>query len=79
LVLPQFRGAPPPTKDSSARGLISGLRTDTQLPEIIFGAFLGMARQYRDVLELFPSTARRVKVIGPASKNPLWLQIKADL
>lgn len=79
LVLPQFRGAPPPTKDSSARGIISGLRTDTRLPEIVFGAFLGMALQYRDVLELFPSTARRVKVIGPASKNPLWLQIKADL
>jgi sugar (pentulose or hexulose) kinase len=79
LVLPQFRGAPPPTKNSAARGLIYGLRTDTERDEIVVGTFLGMALQYRDVLDLFPSTAQSVKVIGPASKNPLWLQIKADL
>lgn len=79
LVLPQFRGAPPPTKNAAARGIITGLRTDTELSEVIFGAFLGMVLQYRDVLDLFPTTARQVKVIGPASKNPLWLQLKADL
>lgn len=79
LVLPQFRGAPPPTKDSRARGVITGLRTDTELTEIVFGTFLGMVVQYQDVLNLFPATAREVKVIGPASKNALWLQLKADL
>lgn len=79
LVLPQFRGAPPPTKNAAARGIITGLRTDTELSEIVFGAFLGMVLQYRDVLDLFPMTAQQVKVIGPASKNPLWLQLKADL
>lgn len=79
LVLPQFRGAPPPTKNAAARAIITGLRTDTELSEIIFGAFLGMVLQYRDVLDLFPMTAQQVKVIGPASKNSLWLQLKADL
>lgn len=79
LVLPQFRGAPPPTKDSRARGLIAGLRTDTELTDIVFGAFLGMVLQYQDVLELFPPADRGVKVIGPASKNALWLQLKSDL
>lgn len=79
LVLPQFRGSPPPTKNPAARGLIAGLRTDTGLDEIVFGCFLGMVLQFCEVLELFGVATQRVKVIGPASKNPLWLQLKADL
>lgn len=79
LVLPQFRGSPPPTKNALARGVIAGVRTDSTLEEIVMGCFLGMVLQYRDVLELFRVRPERVKVIGPASKNPLWLQLKADL
>jgi sugar (pentulose or hexulose) kinase len=79
LVLPQFRGAPPPTKHASARGMIAGLDSDTTADDIILGCFLGMALQFRDVLELFRETPESIKVIGPASKNPLWLQLKADL
>jgi sugar (pentulose or hexulose) kinase len=79
LVLPQFRGSPPPTKRAAARGVISGLRTDTSTEEIVFGCFLGMALQFQDVLNLFPAAPERIKVIGPASANPLWLQLKADL
>ena len=79
LVLPQFRGSPPPTKRASARGIISGIRSDTSVEDIVFGTFLGMTLQFRDVLELFPQTPQTIKVIGPASKNPLWLSLKADL
>jgi len=79
LVLPQFRGSPPPTKNASARGMIAGLNSDTTADDIVFGCFLGMTLQFRDVLELFPDRVERIKVIGPASRNPLWLQLKADL
>lgn len=79
LVVPQFRGSPPPDKDSAARGIIAGLATDASADDIVLGCFLGMALQFRDVLALFPDAPRRVKVIGPASANPLWLQLKADL
>ncbi|MEL7974312.1 FGGY family carbohydrate kinase [Isoptericola sp. F-RaC21] len=79
LVLPQFRGSPPPTKHASARGVISGIGTDTSMEDIVFGCFAGMVLQFRDVLELFPVDAKAVKVIGPASRNELWLQLKADL
>lgn len=79
LVLPQFRGSPPPTKNPAARGVIAGVRTDTTLEEIVFGTFLGMVLQFGDVLELFGVPTERVKIIGPASGNPLWLQLKADL
>lgn len=40
LVLPQFRGSPPPTKNPAARGSISGLRTDTRREDIVLGCFL---------------------------------------
>jgi len=79
LVLPQFRGSPPPAKDAAARGVIAGLRSDTGRDELVLGCFLGLALQFRDVLSLFPERPERIKVIGPASRNPLWLQLKADL
>lgn len=79
LVLPQFRGSPPPTKNAAARGVIAGIQTDTTAEEIAFGCFLGMVLQFRDVLRLFPLAESTVKVIGPASTNPLWQQLKADM
>lgn len=79
LVLPQFRGSPPPTKSASARGIIAGLRSNTTTRDLVFGFFLGMALQFRDVLDLFPTRPERIKVIGPASRNALWLQLKADV
>jgi len=79
LFLPQFRGSPPPTKDASARGVIVGLSPRTTSDDIILACFLGMVLQFRDVLELFGADPTRIKIIGPASKNLLWLQLKADL
>jgi sugar (pentulose or hexulose) kinase len=79
IVLPRFRGSPPPTKDRSARGLIAGIGDDTTDEDIVLGCFLGLVLQFSDVLDLFAMPARQIKVIGPASSNPLWLQLKADL
>lgn len=79
VVVPQFRGSPPPEKSHQARGLIAGLSTDTRAEDIVFGCFLGMVIQFRKVLELFRTPVAGVKVIGPASRNALWLQLKADV
>lgn len=79
LVVPQFRGSPPPEKSHDARGLVAGLSTDTRAEDLVFGCFLGMALQFRTVLDLFRTPVTGVKVIGPASRNPLWLQLKADV
>lgn len=79
LVLPWFRGSPPPDKNAAARGAISGLSADTTADDLVLGTFLGMVLQFRDVLDLFPDRPSRVKVIGPAARNPLWLRLKADL
>ncbi len=53
--------------------------TDTTALELVFGCFLGLVRQFADVWALFDRELDRVKVIGPAASNPLWLQLKADL
>ncbi|MFF7684268.1 L-fuculokinase [Microbacterium sp. NPDC007973] len=79
LVLPRFRGSPPPDKDAAARGAIAGVSTDTTAVELVFGCFLGLVRQFADVWALFDRELNRVKVIGPAASNPLWMQLKADL
>ncbi|WP_271985918.1 FGGY-family carbohydrate kinase [Pseudoclavibacter terrae] len=79
LVLPQFRGSPPPTKRAGALGVVAGIRSETTADDVILACFLGMAMQFRDVLDLFRLRPDRIKVIGPASSNPLWTQLKADL
>ncbi|WP_067197260.1 FGGY-family carbohydrate kinase [Microbacterium sp. XT11] len=79
VVLPRFRGSPPPDKLAAARGGIAGIGDGTTAEEIVFGTFLGMAVQFREVLGLFGLAPSVIKVIGPASRNPLWLQLKADL
>jgi sugar (pentulose or hexulose) kinase len=79
LVLPRFRGSPPPDKRSTDMGMITGLRSDTTSADIVLGTFLGLALQFRDVLDLFPERPEHIGVIGPATRNGLWLQLKADL
>lgn len=79
LVLPRFRGSPPPTKDRSARGLVAGVGDGTTAEDIVLGCFLGLVLQFSDVLELFGTQPEQIKVIGPASSNALWLQLKSDL
>ncbi len=79
LVLPQFRGSPPPTKHAWARGVVAGVASDTSPADIVFGCFLGMALEFRDVMDLFRTPVGAMKVIGPASRNDLWLQLKADV
>lgn len=79
LVLPRFRGSPPPTKRMTDRGVIAGIGSDTTVEQVVLATFLGMVLQFNDVLELFEQPVSLVKVIGPASGNPLWLQLKADM
>jgi sugar (pentulose or hexulose) kinase len=79
LILPQFRGSAPPEKSPAARGIVAGIQSDTTTQDIVFGCFLGLARQFLDVLALFRTPVDRIKVIGPATRNDLWSQLKADL
>jgi sugar (pentulose or hexulose) kinase len=79
VVVPYFRGSPPPEKSASARAVIANVGADVGAEDVVFGCFLGLAIQFRRVLELFRAEATTIKVIGPVSENRLWLHLKADV
>jgi sugar (pentulose or hexulose) kinase len=59
--------------------VIANLGDDVSAEDIVFGCFLGLAIQFRKVVELFRADTSITKVIGPASENRLWLHLKADV
>ncbi len=80
VFIPHLRGAGSPNKNRRARGLLFGL-TDSLLPETLLESlFIGLAMEFAHCYDCFNLPAgRTVKVIGPAVKNPYWLQLKADI
>ena len=81
LIIPHFNGSGAPYKSTQSEGLIYGINRETSKEELVFGLFLGLTFEFAIAYEsLFKDVAlNKIKVIGPASKDPLWLQLKADL
>lgn len=81
LIIPHFNGSGAPYKSTQSEGLIYGINRETSKEELVFGLFLGLTFEFAIAYEsLFQDVAlNKIKVIGPASKDPLWLQLKADL
>lgn len=81
LVIPHFNGSGAPYKSTESQGLIYGVNRKTTVKEIVFGLFLGLTFEFAIAFEsLFDQVALdKIKVIGPAINDPLWLQLKADL
>ncbi|WEV37924.1 FGGY family carbohydrate kinase [Lactobacillus sp. ESL0677] len=81
LVIPHFKGSGAPNKSSLSKGLIYGLTTETSLEELIFGLFLGLTCEYYIMYSTIfeKNKYHKIKVIGPATQDNLWLQLKADL
>ncbi len=81
LIFPHFNGSGAPYKSTQSKGLIYGVDRETSKEELVFGLFLGLTFEFAIAYEsLFNEVAlNKIKVIGPASKDPLWLQLKADL
>ncbi|PNK70086.1 MULTISPECIES: L-fuculokinase [Pantoea] len=80
VFIPHLRGSGSPNKNRHSRGLLFGL-TDTLAPEsLLESLFIGLAMEFTHCYECFSLPANTtVKVIGPAVKNPYWLQLKADI
>lgn len=83
LFIPHLRGSGPPDRDFNAKALYYGLKDSTTEKELLFSTLVGLCLELRilnDIYEPFKIEAtKRIKVIGPAVKNPLWLQLKADI
>ena len=80
VFIPHLRGSGSPNKNRHTRGLFFGL-TDSLPPEsLLESVFIGLVMEFAHCYACFNIPAgRTVKVIGPAVKNPYWLQLKADI
>ncbi|BDR57601.1 FGGY-family carbohydrate kinase [Xylocopilactobacillus apicola] len=80
FVIPHFNGSGSPTKSVITKGLWYGLTDQTTIKELIFGLFLGLTFELKYALECLPTKqVKRIKLIGPATKDPIWIQLRADL
>lgn len=79
FIIPHLKGSGAPTKTTSTKGLFYGITLETGVEEIILSLFLGLVLEMKLVVECFPHQfIKDLIVIGPATKNKLWLQLKAD-
>ncbi|WP_412990206.1 FGGY-family carbohydrate kinase [Pediococcus siamensis] len=80
FVIPHFSGSGSPFKSTDTRGLWYGIDKETTLKELVFGLFLGLTFELKHAIETLPmKNVRKIKLIGPAAKDPLWVQLRADL
>lgn len=81
LFVPHLRGSGPPRRSSAAKGAIWGLTDATDADDIQFGIMLGLCFELKSLyLTMYRGKGRPImRVIGPATKSPLWMQLKADV
>lgn len=79
VIVPHLNGSGAPFKNSQSSGMIYGLNLSTRREDILLGLLAGLCLEMKYVARCFPmERVERLVVIGPAVKNPLWLQMKAD-
>lgn len=79
VVIPHLNGSGAPYKNSESKGLLYGLTTETSKEDFLLGIFLGLSLELKNAAACFPlDDIDKVIVIGPANKNSIWLQLKAD-
>lgn len=80
LFIPHLRGSGSPNKHRQTRGLLYGLSDALPIDTLVMAVSLGLALEFANCFNCFPVAAEAaLKVIGPATANPLWLQLRADL
>ncbi|WP_125582593.1 FGGY-family carbohydrate kinase [Lacticaseibacillus suibinensis] len=80
FVIPHFSGSGSPVKTPDTKGLWYGLTNGTSREDLVFGLFLGLTFELKQAIEaLHGPKVSRIKLIGPATKDPLWIQLRADL
>lgn len=80
VFVPHLRGSGPPRRNAEARACLYGMRDATDRDDVLLSIYLGLAFEFRQLyLTMVPHGGRTAKVIGPAIKSPLWMQLKADV
>ena len=86
VFLPYLAGSRSPHYDASARGVFLGLHLQCGLPDLARSVMEGVAYELRDCFEVHRevlgsqgATMREIRISGGIVRNPLWLQILADI
>lgn len=80
VFIPHLRGSGSPNKNRHTRGLLFGLTDSLDAKTLIESVFIGLAMELAHCYACFNiPVGTPLKVIGPAVKNPFWLQLKADV
>ena len=79
VFIPHLRGSGPPRRNIEARACMYGMRDGTTREDVLFSIYLGLVMELRLLyLNMVTRGELEAKVIGPAIKSPLWMQLKAD-
>ncbi len=82
VTLPYFAGERTPINDQNAKGVIFGLQLHHTRAHIYRSALEGVAysiAQHIDIMEEHGLKIDKLTAVGGGTKNPLWLQIIADV
>lgn len=80
VFLPRLRGSGPPQRYVDASAVLYGLRDATKSADLIMAVYMGVCMELWSLAtSMRLPEDKSIKVIGPATKNPLWMQMKADL
>ena len=83
IFIPHLRGSGPPIRSTSSKVMIYGLTDQSTDSDILFSMIAGLCFELKQLIYVYEqhlnSNINRIKVIGPAVKNSLWLQLKADI
>ena len=82
MVLPHFAGSGTPTLDTSSKGAIVGLTFAADRATLAKAILEGLTFELRlniDLLRQAGVTINELHAVGGGARNPLWLQLKADI
>lgn len=80
VIIPHFKGSGAPFKSSESKAMAYKLDFTANESSFLFGLLLGLVLEMKNVAQFFDlSSDKQFIIIGPATKNSLWLQMKADI
>lgn len=83
VFIPHLRGSGPPDRLFYTKGNFYGITDQTTRSDMLQALFEGLCFELNKLLltmeKLLNKPFHEIKVIGAASKNKLWLQLKADI
>lgn len=83
MFLPHLSGAKCPLSDPLARGAFLGLNLQTTVQDLCRSVFEGLGYQLLDVVTAMEkgteTTIHEIIAVGGSTRNPFWMQNKADM